>query len=576
MNTLTNRQRKLAYFGGILLLMIPIVFLGMPGSPDGTGKITGGTLAKIRHEHKLGEATLGEVDPSSSAMNLVLLGFRGVAASMLNIQSIDYFRTKNWGKFLGTVDSVVNLQPHFHKVWSFQGWNIAYNVSSQWDGVEDRYWWVKRGAKFLHRGTAINEDIPDLEWYRGQILGNKIGNSDEWKFFRRFFNPEGYPEIAVNKKGDPDRVRWNGGPDRDLNPLSEDNYLVARRAYLAANDKETRTRQRVMARILFRSMPSHALISLAQTLQKEGVFNEAIARRWSQAHDSWVNAMGQDEFYSFGGMVRLEMTESELRAIGEEEGIPYEDKVKGLESSKSIVNYNYWKTFSFVESLPATTAVHRRLYEGKELFKSGQVSPDGHWRATDLGQLVLGKVVDAGEAAPANAEPPEAVEPDAKPDEAKPADAKPEDAKPVKPVVIPEVSDELKAVLAEISKGSRSEADLATALKTEVDSLKPQLKKLEELGCVREICRAEHLLEDALARYEVVLVDHPTLLDSDESKELVMVAYLYWNDIIELNDPTVSEENRFPKVRPFAALWKKEQGRMPQIRVLYDRETRSR
>lgn len=574
MNKLTNRQRKLAYFGCILLLMIPIVLLGMPGAPDGTGGITGGTLAKIRHEHKLGEATLGEVDPSSSAMNLVLLGFRGVAASMLNMKSIDYFRTKNWGKFLGTVDSVINLQPHFHKVWSFQGWNIAYNVSSQWDGVEDRYWWVKRGATFLERGTAINEEVPDLEWYRGEILGKKIGNSDEWKFFRRYFNPEGYPEIPPDKKGDPDRVRWNGGPDRDLNPFSEDNYLVSQRAYLAANDKESRGRQRIMARILFRSMPSHALIGMAQTLQKEGVFNEAIARRWRQAHDSWVNDLGQDQFYSYGGMVWMEMTEAELRAVAEEEGVSYEDKVKAVEASKSILNYNYWKTFSHVESLPATTTAHRRLYQGKQLFKDGQVSPDGHWRATDLGRQTLA-MLNGDVPAPPDDEknetegtkPAENVDANNDENDAKPAETKPP---------LPKLTDELKVVLTELAKGSVAEKDLATALSTELDALRPKLKELEKLGCVRETCEAEHLLEDALVQYEEVLADNPLLLDSDESKELVMIAYLYWNDIIELNDPTVSQNNSFPKVRPFAALWEKEQPRLQQIRMLYDRETRSR
>ncbi len=540
MNNLTNRQRKLWYFGGILLLMIPIVYLGMPGAPDDAGNITGGELAKIRHKHKLGEATLGEVDPSSSAMNLVLLGFRGVAASMLNIQSIEHFQTKNWGKFLTTVDSVINLQPHFHKVWSFQGWNMAYNVSSQWDGVADRYWWVKRGTKFLGRGTALNEDVPDLEWYRGEFLGKKIGRSDERDYFRRFFNPDGYPLVKADKKGDPDRVRWNGGADLELNPRNEDNYLVSRQAYLEANDKETRARQRVMARILFRSMPSHSLINLAQALQREGVFNEAIARRWKEANHSWVNDFGQDEFFGYGGKLRLEMTDNEIETQAKEEGVTVEDKRRAVAATRGMVNYNFWKTFSHVESLPETTAVHRLVYQGKELYKTGQVSPDGHWRATDLGRRTV-----SGD--------------DAKDDED-----------------LPELSDGQQAIVAELAKASRSDEDLASALKMDLADLKPLLEQLEEAKCVREICRAEFMIEDGLTRYEGVLEENPDLLGSDEAKELIMVAYLYWNDIIGLNNPDIAENDAFPNVRPFAELWVKEQPRLPQMRVLYNRETRVR
>lgn len=80
MNGLTSQQRKLAYLGGILVLLIPIIALGLPS--DGKAG-SGGTLAQLRTKYELGEADLGDVDPSSATMNLVLLGMRGVAVNML-------------------------------------------------------------------------------------------------------------------------------------------------------------------------------------------------------------------------------------------------------------------------------------------------------------------------------------------------------------------------------------------------------------------------------------------------------------------------------------------------------------
>ncbi len=67
MNRLSSRQRKLVYLCGILILLIPIIWLGRPGA----GEESGGRLAQLRSKYDLGENQLGRVDPTSAAMNLV-------------------------------------------------------------------------------------------------------------------------------------------------------------------------------------------------------------------------------------------------------------------------------------------------------------------------------------------------------------------------------------------------------------------------------------------------------------------------------------------------------------------------
>ena len=562
MNKLTNQQRKLVYFGGILFLLIPIILLGMPGTPNEDGTMSGGFLAEARHEAKLGEATMGKVDPSSSAMNLVLLGFRGVAASVQNVKAMEYFETKNWGKFLNTVDSVISLQPHYYKVWSFQGWNISYNVSNQWDGVEDRYWWVKEGARFLKRGSLLNEGISEIDWYTGEILGKKIGRSDEAKFFRWYFNPEGYPNVPLEKKGDPDTARWKGGPDRDLNPYSEDNYLVARGAYLSANKKESESEfgQRVMTRIAFRSKAAHALIGMANAMQREGVFNEAIARRWEVAHDNWVNDFGREDFYTYGGRVQLAMTEDELREVAAAESaqfkrtITLEEKIKQLQGTQNMANYLYWKTYSLVESLPETTAVHQEIYNGKEMARSGRISPDGHWRATDLGHLIQLSRSTGENALPAVTAtfglPLGAVQ--------------------------SLITDEETGLLKVVCDGRAQHIDnLAKKLGVESSTLEQPLANLAKIGLVEEVSEAAALIESGLAKYEIVLDKHPGIENSDEAIELVLMTYLYWNEIVNMNRPRTEDGTAslksYPQIRPFAKLWREHQARLPAIRTRFDR-----
>ena len=63
----------------------------------------------MRHEYELGESTLGDIDPSSAAANLVLLGLRGIAASALHQNAIGYQERKDWGKLKSTVENYSSL-----------------------------------------------------------------------------------------------------------------------------------------------------------------------------------------------------------------------------------------------------------------------------------------------------------------------------------------------------------------------------------------------------------------------------------------------------------------------------------
>lgn len=137
MSTVNSRQRKIWYGVGILLLLGPVVYLGFParqtaGAVADSGGL--GVLSQKRQQYDLGEATLGKVDPSSSAMNLLLLGLRGPAATVLQLKAIDYQERKQWAKLRATVDSIIMLQPHYVQIWKFQGWNLAYNVSRMGQG----------------------------------------------------------------------------------------------------------------------------------------------------------------------------------------------------------------------------------------------------------------------------------------------------------------------------------------------------------------------------------------------------------------------------------------------------------
>jgi hypothetical protein len=310
MNKLNSLQRKLVYLGGIIILLIPILLLGRPGRAKIEATETrpakpaeaGGYLADLRTEYDLGDTDLGAVDPSSAVMNLVLLGFRGMAASVLSMDLEHHKERKNWTEVERTTESIILLQPHFTKVWEHQGWNLAYNVSAEWDAVEDRYFWVKKGIKFLQRGTRRNQTDPELIWHTANTYGKKIGRSDEWVQFRRFF------------RNDPDpRFEATGGLDRDLNPDNLDNYLVAKVWFIKSkevDDEDLRDRQHIMADPIFRSYPARSQLDYAEVFGREGKFGERSGEAWDEAFTDWTD-YGNEPIVTGMGEVRLEIQSEE-------------------------------------------------------------------------------------------------------------------------------------------------------------------------------------------------------------------------------------------------------------------------
>lgn len=364
---LNSRQRKLVYAGCILVLLIPIIWLGAPASedviPGNKSSATGGVLAQMRVQHDLGESTLGQIDPSSAAMNLVLLGLRGPAAGVLHLQALDYNEKKDFAKLKTTVESIIKLQPHYVKIWEFQGWNLAFNVSREWDRVDDRFYWVKEGVKFMMKGTERNQTATELFHNVGDFVGRKFGNSDEKKFFRVFF------------KEDPDRDRFNGGADPAINPYNPplDNYLVATEWYRTANEKEDT--YPVKTPVIFRQGPARSLFNFAEAQQDDGVFDESNRVAWDNAYNEWTNVYGNERFLGLNDVeYKLNCTEEELKALAEANGVTMETQRRVWDQNVQMVNFTFWQKLANCERDELTVRAHRAIYDGKQAYAAGQTS----------------------------------------------------------------------------------------------------------------------------------------------------------------------------------------------------------
>ena len=235
----------------------------------------------------LSQATLGNIDPTNAAILLVLGGLRGVAANYLWVRAEDLQKNHRWAELAVEVDRIIKLQPHFVSVWRFQSWNLAYNVSSEWDQVNDKYYWIREGIRFAQRGTDVNRHEETLSWWTGWCYFHKIGKADEARLLRELFREDTEPEIDARGLQQP-----------PFNPKQLDNYEAAELWFVTAEQKldELGRPPRQMAEVAFRSYPGHARIQLAVASEADGQFGDEAARKWSSALERWLQ-FGAREYY---------------------------------------------------------------------------------------------------------------------------------------------------------------------------------------------------------------------------------------------------------------------------------------
>ncbi len=302
-------RRKIIYLVGIAALLALLSFLGRPttqrsqtsqGSP-------GGLLARAREAHGLSQTQLGEIDPTSETIKLATLGMRGVATNILWTQANQYKMKKDWTNLSATLERVALLQPNFMEVWRHQSWNLAYNVSIEFDDFRQRYRWVIRGIKFLEKGIHYNELEPKLTWYMGWMISQKIGKSDEHRQFRRLF------------KADDDFHDWL---PFEMQDPSRDNWLVGQRWFRKSEWLVDERGASIggMSPAVFRSDAPMCQMNYASAVEQDGVFGQVARMAWTRASELW---------HEFGALGLTTSSGEEIRLNEKDELLELAEKKAG-------------------------------------------------------------------------------------------------------------------------------------------------------------------------------------------------------------------------------------------------------
>lgn len=292
MNAAGTLRRKWIYLAILVGLLFPLSQLARPAgrvevvdpigerradAPPGPVRAgsSGGWLDQIRHREGLANDQLMDIDPTSETMKLAALGLRPLAVTILWQQSQEYKKKEDWSNLLAVSKLILRLQPSFIEVWKHVSWNIAYNVSVEWDDYRDRYHWVMEGIRLNQRGVEVNQQDPSLLWWLGWMVSHKISKSDEAELFRKLFVKD--DDFHGTRK-----LR-----DRD-------SWLVGKGYYRQAEEVVDSGRSlrpfRGTAIIIFHSSGPLNNFYYALGLAKDGIYDEVCREAWVRAFQEWAGS----------------------------------------------------------------------------------------------------------------------------------------------------------------------------------------------------------------------------------------------------------------------------------------------
>jgi hypothetical protein len=139
-------------------------------------------IARERQSNQLVISTAGTQGmPPHVALATAALGtFRGLAVDVMWARA-DALQSKGQFFEAQTLSQwITALQPRFPKVWAFQAWNLAYNISVSTKVPEERWGWINRGANLLRsQAIPLNPHDANLPMELGWIFFHKIGGKND-------------------------------------------------------------------------------------------------------------------------------------------------------------------------------------------------------------------------------------------------------------------------------------------------------------------------------------------------------------------------------------------------------------
>ncbi|MCA8961299.1 MAG: hypothetical protein KDC38_12330 [Planctomycetes bacterium] len=129
-----------------------------------------------------------QLPPDLAVLNAALGGFRSWIINFMWLRATKLQEEHRLYEAEQLSRWITQLSPHFDRVWTFQAWNLAFNISQQADTDADRWRWVTAGIDLLRRdGLEINPLSKQIHRELAWFFWFKIGDvfDESYRYYRR-------------------------------------------------------------------------------------------------------------------------------------------------------------------------------------------------------------------------------------------------------------------------------------------------------------------------------------------------------------------------------------------------------
>jgi len=132
-----------------------------------------GNISGIRERENHFEIQF-EVTPIEFLGSGMIGGFRGIMIDYLWIKVVGLEQKHKYFEAAALVDLIQKLQPNIAATWSFNSWNLAYNISTDYRSPENKWRWIQQGIQVINEGKRRIPNSADLWHKAGWIYYHKV------------------------------------------------------------------------------------------------------------------------------------------------------------------------------------------------------------------------------------------------------------------------------------------------------------------------------------------------------------------------------------------------------------------
>jgi len=140
-------------------------------------------LTTMRRRYDLSNEPLEGLSPELALATQMLGWARGIIIDVVWIRMEALKEQGRYFELVQLADWACKLAPRIPDVWDVQAWNLAYNVSCQFDQFPDRWAWVRSGIELLRdQGIPNNPNSPKLYRSLAWTIWHKMGMQDDYAY----------------------------------------------------------------------------------------------------------------------------------------------------------------------------------------------------------------------------------------------------------------------------------------------------------------------------------------------------------------------------------------------------------